>query len=94
MSPKLRAELLQWAGDLDALMNSRQVCQFFGNISKMTLFRWVQSPASGFPLPFKIGQKNYWIRREIISFRDMQRAAGDLRRQRARAHQDKVHASA
>jgi hypothetical protein len=36
MSSKLRAELSQFAGDLDALMNTRQVCEFFGNISKMT----------------------------------------------------------
>jgi predicted DNA-binding transcriptional regulator AlpA len=74
MSPKLRADLLQWAGDLEALMNARQVCQFFGNISKMTVYRWAQNPASGFPPPFKIGQKNYWTRREIIAFRDMRRA--------------------
>ena len=94
MSSKLSADLLQWTGDLDALMNGRQVCAFFGGISKMTLLRWVQNPASGFPPPFKIGQKNYWIRGHIIRFRDMQRAAGDLRRQRARAHQDKVDASA
>jgi hypothetical protein len=91
MSSKLSADLLQWTGDLDALMNGRQVCAFFGGISKMTLLRWVQNPASGFPPPFKINQQNYWIRREIISFRDLQRAAGDLRRQRARAHQDKVN---
>jgi predicted DNA-binding transcriptional regulator AlpA len=74
MSAKLRAELLQFAGDLDALMTTRQVCLFFAGISKMTIFRWVRNPASGFPMPFKIGQKNYWIRRDIISFRDMQRA--------------------
>ena len=46
MSLKLRADLLQWTGDLDALMNGRQVCAFFGGISKMTLLRWVQNPAS------------------------------------------------
>jgi hypothetical protein len=94
MSSKLRAELSQFAGDLDALMNTRQVCEFFGNISKMTAYRWVQNPASGFPPPFKINQKNYWVRRDIISFRDMQRAAVASRRQRARAHQDTVDTSA
>jgi hypothetical protein len=51
----------------------------------MTAYRWVQNPASGFPPPFKINQKNYWVRRDIINFRDMQRAraqgvAGDSRR--------------
>jgi hypothetical protein len=85
MSSKLRAELSQFAGDLDALMNGRQVCQFFGNLSKMTIYRWVRNPASGFQTPFKIGQRNYWIRHEIIAFRDIQRArargvASDSRR--------------
>ena len=74
MAPKLRSDLLQWCGDLDALMSVRQVCQFFGNVSKMTIFRWVRNPAVGFPSPFKIGQKNYWMRRDIIAFRDLRRA--------------------
>ena len=82
MSSKLRAELFQSVGDLDALMDGRQVCQFFGNISKMTIYRWVQNPASGFPPPFKIGQKNFWVRRDIIAFRDMRRA----RAQAGRTH--------
>jgi predicted DNA-binding transcriptional regulator AlpA len=87
MSSKLRAELSQCANDLDALMNGWQVCAFFGGISKMTVFRWVPNPASGFPPPFKIGQRNYWIRRDLISFRDMQRgraqgAAGASRREK------------
>jgi predicted DNA-binding transcriptional regulator AlpA len=75
----------QSIGDLDALMNGRQVRAFFGGVSKMTVYRWVKNPASGFPPPFKIGPINYWIRREIIEFRDMRRAraqgpAGDSRR--------------
>jgi hypothetical protein len=74
MTPNLRSVPIPSTSDLDALMNGRQVSAFFGSVSKMTLFRWAQNPASGFPLPFKIGQKNYWIRRDIISFRDMQRA--------------------
>jgi hypothetical protein len=74
MSPKPRADLVQAVGDLDALMSVRQVCLFFGGVSKMSLYRWAQNPASGFPQPFKVGQKNYWVRRDIIAFRDMQRA--------------------
>jgi predicted DNA-binding transcriptional regulator AlpA len=105
MSSVLRTELSQSIGDLDALMNGRQVCAFFGNVSKMTVYRWVENPASGFPKPFKIGQKNFWIRRDIISFRDMQRAraqsVGDSRRakksvslQELVRDQDEVGASA
>jgi predicted DNA-binding transcriptional regulator AlpA len=74
MSPKLRADLAHAISDLDALMNVQQVCLFFGGVSKMSLYRWAHNPASGFPQPFTVGQKNYWIRREIISFRDTQRA--------------------
>jgi predicted DNA-binding transcriptional regulator AlpA len=73
MFPK-RAELLRSSGDGDALMNVRQVCQFFGNTSKMTIYRWTKNPASEFPPPFKVGQKNFWLRRDIIAFRDMRRA--------------------
>ena len=83
MSPNLRAQLLQWTGDLEALMNVRQVSAFFGNVSKMTIYRWVRNPAFGFPRPFKIGQKNFWIRRDVIAFRDMAvQATGASRREK------------
>jgi predicted DNA-binding transcriptional regulator AlpA len=74
VSPKLRTDHVHAAGDLDALMSVRQVRLFFGGVSKMSLYRWAHNPKSGFPQPFKVGQKNYWIRREIIAFRDNQRA--------------------
>jgi predicted DNA-binding transcriptional regulator AlpA len=74
MPPKLRADLAHATGDLDALMSVQQVRLFFGGVSKMSLYRWARNPESGFPQPFKVGQKNYWIRREIIAFRDTQRA--------------------
>jgi predicted DNA-binding transcriptional regulator AlpA len=74
MSPKSRADPVHAVGDLDALMNVRQVCQFFGSVSKTSLYRWAKDPASGFPAPFHVGQKSYWVRRDIIAFRDSQRA--------------------
>jgi predicted DNA-binding transcriptional regulator AlpA len=73
MSPELRADLEHAVGDLDALMSVRQVCQFFGGVSKMSLYRWAKDPASGFPAPFHVGQKSYWVRRDILAFRDLKR---------------------
>ena len=73
MSPKLRADLVHAVGDLDALMSVRQVCQFFGGVSKMSLYRWAKNPASGFPAPFHVGQKSYWVRRDILAFRDLKK---------------------
>jgi predicted DNA-binding transcriptional regulator AlpA len=74
VSPKLRADLVHAVGDLDALMSVQQVRHFFGGVSKMSLYRWARNREFGFPQPFKVGQKNYWIRREILAFRDAQRA--------------------
>ncbi len=73
MSPNLRTDLVHGAADLDALMSVRQVCQFFGGVSKMSLYRWAKNPASGFPAPFQVGQKSYWIRRDILAFRDLKK---------------------
>jgi predicted DNA-binding transcriptional regulator AlpA len=74
MFPKLHAELSRSTADLDALMSVRQTCAFLGGVSKMSLYRWWNDPASGFPRPFKVGQKNFWIRRDLIAFRDRARA--------------------
>jgi predicted DNA-binding transcriptional regulator AlpA len=65
--------------DLDSLMSLRQVCEFFGNVSKMSPYRWSKNRASGFPRPFKVGQKNYWVRREIIEYRDSQKARSQVK---------------
>jgi predicted DNA-binding transcriptional regulator AlpA len=73
MSPKPRADPAPAVGDLDALMSVRQVCQFFGGVSKMSLYRWAKDPASGFPAPFHVGQKSYWVRRDILAFRDLKK---------------------
>jgi predicted DNA-binding transcriptional regulator AlpA len=64
--------------DPDSLMSVQQVCAFFGNVSKMSPYRWSRNPASGFPRPFKVGQKNYWVRREIIKYRDSQKARSQV----------------
>jgi predicted DNA-binding transcriptional regulator AlpA len=73
MFPELRADLVHPAGDPDSLMSVRQVCHFFGGVSKMSLYRWAKDPASGFPAPFHVGQKSYWVRRDILAFRDLKK---------------------
>jgi predicted DNA-binding transcriptional regulator AlpA len=73
MSSKLYAGPFQSTADLDALMSVRQTCAFLGGVSKMSLYRWWNDPTSGFPKPFKVGQKNFWVRRDVVAFRDAQR---------------------
>jgi len=60
--------------DDDALLNSNQVREFFGNVSAISLWRWLKTKELGFPRPIKIASRNYWIRRELVAFRDRQRA--------------------
>jgi predicted DNA-binding transcriptional regulator AlpA len=54
--------------DPDSLMGTRETCAFLGHVSKMTLYRWAQNPASGFPLPFRVGQRNFWRRGDVLAF--------------------------
>ena len=66
--------------DLDALMDINLTRQFFGNKSKMTIHRWAQNPALGFPQPMRIAGQNYWQRGDLIAFRDRQREKADRAR--------------
>jgi hypothetical protein len=59
--------------DPEALMDIRMVRQFFGNKSKMTIYRWTQNKELGFPQPMQIAGHNFWQRGDLIAFRDAQR---------------------
>jgi hypothetical protein len=76
MAPKQLAASI----DLDALMDINLTRQFFGNKSKMTIHRWVQNPALGFPQPMRIAGQNYWQRGDLIAFRDRQREKAERAR--------------
>src|SRR5215467_10645726 len=59
--------------DLDALMNTARVRAFFGNVSAMTIWRWRKDPELGFPMPVIIRHMPFWVRGEILTFRDKHR---------------------
>lgn len=69
MAPKQLAASM----DVDALMDVKMTRQFFGNKAKMTLHRWVRNPTLGFPQPLQIAGQNYWVRGDLLAFRDRQR---------------------
>lgn len=49
----------------------RQIC---GGISDMSLWRWLNDPALGFPKPIRIGNRRYWREADIIAFLDAREA--------------------
>jgi hypothetical protein len=69
--------------DLEALMTLVQVRAFFGNISTMSIWRWRQDPGLGFPMPVIVGRKPFWVRGEILAFRDRHRRFAELMRPEA-----------
>ena len=48
----------------DPLMQSRQVRAALGDVSDMTIWRWVK--AGILPEPIKINSRNYWRQSEVI----------------------------
>ena len=40
----------------------------FGNISDMTLWRWLHDPALNFPQPIWINGRRYWRESEILAW--------------------------
>ena len=52
----------------DPLVTSAQARRINGGISAMTLWRWMQDPAIGFPAPIKIRGRNYWRLSWIAQF--------------------------
>ncbi|WP_422001181.1 helix-turn-helix transcriptional regulator [Roseovarius mucosus] len=62
------------AADLDRQNNShcriraavvRQMC---GDISDMTLWRWLENPELNFPRPIYIGRRRYWREADIVAW--------------------------
>jgi predicted DNA-binding transcriptional regulator AlpA len=45
----------------------RRLC---GNVSDMTLWRWLEDPANAFPKPIYIGRRRYWREAEIVAWLD------------------------
>lgn len=47
----------------------RQMC---GDVSDMTLHRWMKDPEKNFPRPIYIGKRRYWRQAEIIAWLEAQ----------------------
>src|SRR5215213_7972081 len=53
----------------DPLVSAKRVCDhFFGGISDMTLWRWLQDEELGFPRPLVINGRRYWRENEIVAW--------------------------
>lgn len=49
-------------------INQKSVRDLCGGISYMTLWRWLNDPAMGFPRPVIIGRLRYWREAEIFAW--------------------------
>jgi predicted DNA-binding transcriptional regulator AlpA len=46
--------------DDDVLLTSKHVCARFGDVTVMSLWRWMNDEKIAFPKPLKINNRNYW----------------------------------
>lgn len=60
----------------DRLIGSKELRKKFGNISDMSLWRWLQDEDLGFPQPLYISRRRYWKASEIEEFIAHQAAGG------------------
>lgn len=56
------------AETLKRLLTAKEVRQRFGNISDMSLWRWIESETLGFPKPTRIMRRRFWDADEIEAF--------------------------
>lgn len=56
----------------DKRIQSRDVRALCGNISDMTLWRWLHNPELNFPKPIYIGRLRYWRESDIIAWLEAQ----------------------
>ena len=64
----------------DIYLTSAKVMRRYGNISDMTLWRWLQDPAMRFPQPVYLGRLRYWKLRDLTKW---ERARAARRPQRS-----------
>lgn len=48
---------------MDPMLNSKQVRETCGNVSDMTLWRWLKG--ADFPQPVKVNHRRYWRAGEV-----------------------------
>ncbi len=52
------------------LLPAKGVCERFGGISSMTLWRWLEDKAMNFPRPIIVRNRRYFDADEIEAFHD------------------------
>jgi len=62
------------------LLPTKDVRARFGNISDMTLWRWLRDESLGFPQPTMIRNRRFWDADEIEAFRERMVGAGIAKR--------------
>jgi predicted DNA-binding transcriptional regulator AlpA len=62
---------------LDTRLTAPQICARYGNISDMTLWRWLRNAALGFPKPMVINRRRYWRLAEIEAWERAQASKSD-----------------
>lgn len=50
------------------LISAKTVRELCGNISDMSLWRWLNDPALGFPRPVYIQKRRFWREAEILDW--------------------------
>ncbi|WP_316233389.1 DNA-binding protein [Bradyrhizobium sp. SZCCHNPS2010] len=63
------------------LLTANAVCAEFGNVTTMTLWRWLRDQELAFPKPVVIRRRRYWNADDIHAFK--QRMAATALRNRA-----------
>lgn len=58
-------------------ITANQVRHLCGDVSDMTLWRWLAAPGSTFPKPIYIGRRRYWREAEVIEWLDQGHHAAD-----------------
>lgn len=51
--------------DADTYLSAAQVRSRYGDISDMSLWRWSNNPAMGFPKPLRINRRRFFRLREL-----------------------------
>ena len=59
--------------DIDGeFITARQTCQRYGGMTDMTLWRWINDPAMGFPRPYYFGRIRFWKMAELLDWEKIQ----------------------
>ncbi|MDB5444728.1 MAG: transcriptional regulator [Phenylobacterium sp.] len=62
-------------------LSATQVRQRYGNVSQMTIWRWLNNPELGFPRPHYIARRRYFLLTELEAFDARQSVLAELRHQ-------------